>query len=196
MEILRGEDPVSFFRNWMAEAEKSEPSDPEAMTLATIGADGLSDARMVLLKGFGLDGFRFYTNMESKKGRDIAAHPFAALCFHWKSLRRQVRITGPVRMLDDAETDAYFKTRHPLSQLGAWASRQSQPLDSRAALKTTVEEFKKKFEGKDIPRPPHWKGYIVAPEKMEFWQEGEGRLHDRFLFTRKKDGWDMTRLNP
>lgn len=151
---------------------------------------------MVLLKGVDAKGFRFFTNMESNKGEQIARHPYAALCFHWKSLLRQVRVEGEVEVLPEADVDAYFATRHPLSKLGAWASRQSQPLETRADLEARVKDYEKKFAGQDIPRPPYWRGYLVVPQKIEFWQQGEGRLHDRFLFTKNNDSWDLQRLNP
>lgn len=196
MEILRGADPVELFKEWLETAKGSEPNDPEAMALATVGVDGRPSVRMVLLKGVDSDGFCFYTNMESRKGRELASKPVAALCFHWKSLLRQVRVEGDVETVPAPMVDAYFKTRHMLSRLGAWASRQSQPLESRDALVQRVAEFEKKFGEGDIPRPPHWSGYRVRPHKIEFWQQGDGRLHDRFLFTKTKDGWDLTRLNP
>lgn len=196
MEILRGEDPISFFQNWMTAAAASEPNDPDAVALATVGPDGMPSVRMVLCKYVDARGFRFFTNSESRKGRDLAAHPKAAMCFHWKSLLRQVRIEGHIEKLPQSDAEAYFRTRHPLSQLGAWASLQSQPLQSRAALEARVEDMRQKFAGQDIPCPPHWCGYLLAPEKIEFWQQGEGRLHDRFLFTRAGAGWDLERLNP
>jgi pyridoxamine 5'-phosphate oxidase len=196
MEILRSQDPISFFQNWLAEAAASEPNDPEATALATVGADGMPSVRMVLCKSVDAQGFRFFTNAGSRKGQELAAHGKAALCFHWKSLLRQVRVEGSVEKLPQADAEAYFRTRHPLSQLGAWASRQSQPLDSRAVLEAEVENMRQKFAGQDIPCPPHWSGYLLSPQKIEFWQQGEGRLHDRFLFTRTGDGWDVTRLNP
>lgn len=196
MEILRTENPISFFQNWLKEAQASEPNDPEAMALATVGAGGMPSVRMVLMKGVDQQGFRFFTNMESQKGQELAAHPRAALCFHWKSLQRQVRIEGRVEKLPAADADDYFKTRHPLSKLGAWASQQSRPLESRAVLEARVKEIEEKFQGIDIPRPGYWAGYLVVPEKIEFWQQGEGRLHDRFAFTRSGDGWDVQRLNP
>lgn len=196
MEIAPTQDPLAIFRNWFTEAKKKEPSDAEAMTLATADAKGRPSARMVLLKEAGPDGFVFYTNMESRKSRDLAENPQAALCFHWKSLSRQVRVEGRAEQVPAPLVDAYFKTRHILSRLGAWASRQSEPLDSRAALESRVAALERQYEGRDIPRPPHWGGWRVVPERIEFWQEGEGRLHDRFLFTRAKDGWDLTRLNP
>lgn len=196
MEILRSQDPISFFQNWLSEAIASELNDAEAMALATVGADGLPSVRMVLCKGVGPDGFRFFTNDTSRKGAELAAHPRAALCFHWKSLLRQVRVEGRVEKLPAADADDYFNSRHPLSRLGAWASQQSQPLESRAVLESRVAEIAAKYKDQDIPRPPHWSGYLVVPEKIEFWQQGDGRLHDRFVFSRTADGWDVTRLNP
>lgn len=196
MEILRSQDPISFFQNWLGEAAASEPNDAEAMSLATVGADGFPSVRMVLCKGVDRQGFRFFTNAESRKGQELAAQPRAALCFHWKSLLRQVRIEGRVEKLPAEDADAYFKSRHPLSKLGAWASRQSQPMASREELEARVAEMAEKFKGQDIPRPPYWSGYLVVPEKIEFWQQGEGRLHDRFVFTRAGEGWDLARLNP
>lgn len=196
MEILRSQDPISFFQNWLSEAAQSEVNDPEAMALATVGADGLPSVRMVLCKGVDRLGFRFFTNADSRKGQELAAHPRAAVCFHWKSLLRQVRVEGRVEKLPAADADDYFKTRHPLSRLGAWASRQSQPLESRAELEARVAEIAEKYKDQDIPRPPYWSGYLLVPEKIEFWQQGDGRLHDRFLFTRAGDGWDLVRLNP
>ena len=196
MEIQRSQDPIGLFQTWLKEAEKSESADPEAMALATVDKDGQPSVRMVLLKGADHEGFRFYTNMGSKKARDLSHNANAALCFYWKSLQRQVRVEGRTKLLPAVAADAYFKTRHPLSQLGAWASQQSQPLKSREELESRVREFEQKFKGQEIPRPPHWSGYLLVPEKIEFWQEGEGRLHDRFLFTRAGEGWEMTRLNP
>jgi pyridoxamine 5'-phosphate oxidase len=196
MEINSSQDPIELFKQWLKEASESEPNDPEAMALATVGKDGQPSVRMVLLKGIDQKGFCFYTNMESRKGRELADNPKAALCFHWKSQLRQVRVEGRVELVAAPLVDAYFKSRHLLSRLGAWASRQSQPLESRGILESRVKEFEKKFQGQEIPRPPHWAGYCVVPEKIEFWQQGEGRLHDRFLFTRQGGGWSLSRLNP
>lgn len=195
MEILRGTDPFELFQEWLDAATKTELNDPEAMALATVDAEGSPSVRMVLLKGVSPDGFTFYTNMESRKGKELIAQPVAALCLHWKSQRRQIRVEGRVEQVAAPLVDAYFKTRHYLSRLGAWASQQSQPLDSRATLETRVTEFEKQF-GQDVPRPPHWGGFRIVPEKIEFWQDGAGRLHDRFLFTRTANGWDISRLNP
>lgn len=196
MEILRSQDPLALFGNWLADARKAEPNDPEAMALATVNASGQPAVRMVLLKNMGPEGFTFFTNMESRKGQDLAENPRAALCFHWKTLNRQVRVEGRVETVGAAESDAYFRSRHPLSRLGAWASRQSQPLKSREELEARVAALEKQYAGQEIPRPPHWGGYRVVPSTIEFWQEGKGRLHDRFLFTKTADGWELTRLNP
>jgi pyridoxamine 5'-phosphate oxidase len=196
MELPPTQDPVELFKEWLTEARKSEPSDPEAMALATAGKEGRPSVRMVLLKNLDNGSFHFYTNMESRKGGELAANPHAALCFHWKSLSRQVRVEGRVEKIPGEMADDYFRTRPPLSRLGAWASRQSQPLASRAEIEARVEEDKKKFAGQEVPRPPYWQGYCVVPEKIEFWQEGEGRLHDRFLFTREGQGWAVARLSP
>lgn len=196
MEILPSQDPIELFQAWLAEASKTEINDPEAMALATCTKEGLPSLRMVLLKGVDKEGFRFYTNMESRKGRELASNPNAALCFYWKTTQKQVRVEGPVKTVPAPLADAYFKTRHYLSQLGAWASKQSQPLKDRAELEDRVKNLEQEYKGKDIPRPPHWSGYIVVPEKIELWQLGQGRLHDRFLFTRTKTGWDLARLNP
>ena len=196
MEINSSQDPIELFQEWLKEASKTEPNDPEAMALATVGKDGQPSVRMVLLKGVGQKGFSFYTNMESRKGRELADNPQAALCFHWKSQLRQVRVEGRVEVIPAPLVDAYFKGRQLLSRLSAWASRQSRPLESRRELETRVKEYERKFSGQEIPRPPHWSGYCVVPEKIEFWQQGDGRLHDRFLFTRTGEGWSLCRLNP
>jgi pyridoxamine 5'-phosphate oxidase len=196
MEINSSQDPIELFQEWLKEASKTEPNDPEATALATVAKDGQPSVRMVLLKDVDQNGFRFYTNMESRKGRELADNPKAALCFYWKSQLRQVRVEGKVEMVPAPLVDAYFKSRHLLSRLGAWASRQSQPLGSRSELEARVQEYERKFSGQDIPRPAHWAGYCVVPEKIEFWQQGEGRLHDRFLFTREGKGWSLCRLSP
>jgi pyridoxamine 5'-phosphate oxidase len=196
MEILRGQDPILLFQEWLEAARETEPFDAEAMALATVSPEGAPSVRMVLLKAVGPEGFTFHTNMESRKGREIAATPQVALCFHWKTQHRQVRVEGVAERVSDAVSDAYFKTRPVLGRLGAWASEQSQPLESRMVLEGRVARFKREFEGREIPRPPHWSGFRIAPQKIEFWQEGEGRLHDRFLFTRAVEGWDVQRLNP
>lgn len=191
------DDPLVLFDDWLAEARASEPNDPEAMALATADGAGRPAVRMVLLKGHDARGFVFYTNEQSDKGHDLAANPQAALLFHWKSLRRQVRIEGPVSRVDAAEADAYFASRGRDSRLGAWASDQSRPLDERAHFMARFDEMKARFEGGDVPRPPHWGGYRVTPRRIEFWSDGEHRLHERRLFTpREGGGWDEGLLYP
>ncbi|ATE65942.1 pyridoxamine 5'-phosphate oxidase [Rhizorhabdus dicambivorans] len=189
-------DPHALFEDWFAEARASEPNDPEAMAVATVGTDGQPSVRMVLLKGHDPRGFVFYTNYESRKAGELDATPRAALLFHWKSLRRQVRIEGPVSKVSEAEGDAYFATRRRDSQLGAWASDQSRPLDSRATFEARFEAMKARFEGGPVPRPPHWSGFRVEPERIEFWQDRAHRLHERRLFTRDADGWIEGLLYP
>ena len=188
-------DPIRLFAEWLAEAEATEPNDPNAMALATVDGDGLPDVRMVLLKGHDARGFVFYTNFDSTKGRQLIAHPRAALVVHWKSLRRQVRVRGSVTEVTPAEADAYFASRSRGSQVGAWASIQSRPLESRAALEKAAAEYSAKFPGA-VPRPPHWSGFRLAPVEIEFWQDGAFRLHDRVVFRRIGDKWEKTRLNP
>jgi pyridoxamine 5'-phosphate oxidase len=190
-------DPFALFDNWFAAARASEPNDPEAMALATADRAGRPSVRMVLLKGHDARGFVFYTNDESRKGGELAANRHASLLFHWKSLRRQVRIEGSVERVDEAEADAYFASRGRDSQLGAWASDQSRPLDERAHFMARFEEMQARFEGGAVPRPPHWGGYRVAPRRIEFWSDGEHRLHERRLFTSRRDGgWDEGLLYP
>lgn len=189
-------DPFQLFDTWFAEARASEPNDSNAMALATVNADGQPSVRMVLLKGHGPDGFVFYTNRESRKAGELAAVPKAALLFHWKSLRRQIRIEGAVSRVSDAESDAYFASRSRDSQLGAWASDQSRPLDARATFEARYEEARARFEGGEMPRPPHWGGYRVAPSAIEFWQDREHRLHERRLFVREGDAWSEGLLYP
>lgn len=190
------DDPHSLFETWLAEARAAEPNDPDAMAVATVGPDGQPSVRMVLLKGHDERGFVFYTNLESRKADELAATPRAALLFHWKSLRRQVRIEGLVERVADAEGDAYFATRSRDSQLGAWASDQSRPLDSRATFEARYDAVRERFEGKDVPRPPHWSGYRVVPERIEFWQDRAHRLHERRLFVKREGGWDEGLLYP
>jgi len=190
-------DPFVLFDQWFAEAKASEPNDPNAMALATADADGRPSVRMVLLKGHGPDGFVFYTNREGRKAADLAANPHAALLFHWKSLRRQIRIEGPVTLATDAESDAYFASRSRDSQLGAWASDQSRPLDDRATFEARFAEMSARFEGQDVPRPPFWGGYRVTPRTMEFWQDRAHRLHERRVFTTVDGGgWSEGLLFP
>jgi pyridoxamine 5'-phosphate oxidase len=190
------DDPFLLFDSWLAEAKQSEPNDPEAMALATSTPDGRPSVRMVLLKGHGPDGFVFYTNADSRKGGELATNPHVALLFHWKSLRRQVRIEGPVAEVSDDEADAYFASRSRDSQLGAHASLQSRPLDQRATFEARFEEVKARFEGQDVPRPERWTGFRVTPERIEFWNDRAHRLHERRLFVRDGQGWSEGLLYP
>lgn len=189
-------DPLVLFDAWFAEARVSEPNDPNAMALATADAHGAPSVRMVLLKGHGPDGFVFYTNREGRKAGDLAANPQAALLFHWKSLRRQVRIEGAISHGSDAESDAYFGSRSRDSQLGAWASDQSRPLDARETFEARVADAARRFEGQPVPRPPHWGGYRVTPHAIEFWQDRAARLHERRVFTRSGVSWTEGLLYP
>lgn len=196
MVIRMATDPHALFDRWLSEAEASEPNDPNAMALATVDARRQPSVRMVLLKGHDDRGFVFYTNQQSNKARDLAHTPRAGLLFHWKSLRRQVRVDGPVEIVTDSEADAYFATRGRVSRLGAWASDQSRPLADRATLEARLAEVTTRFEGQDVPRPPHWSGYRIMPETIEFWEDGAHRLHNRHLFTRAGEGWTEGLLNP
>ncbi len=190
-------DPFSLFAAWFADAHAAESVDPNAMTLATVDTDGQPSARMVLLKDYDERGFVFYTNLESRKGRALAANPVAALLFYWKSLGRQIRIEGPAVAVDAAESDEYYNTRPYGSRIGAHASEQSRPLESRAALKARVAALKEQYpEGAPLPRPAHWAGTRVVPQRIEFWHEGQFRLHSRVVYTRVGDGWARTMLNP
>ena len=190
------DDPFALFDVWFAEAKVSEPNDPNAMALATVDAHGRASSRMVLLKGHGPDGFVFYTNRESRKAGDMAVAPDVALLFHWKSLRRQIRIEGTIGLATDAESDAYFSSRSRDSQLGAWASDQSRPLADRETFEARFAEMEARFAGGDVARPPHWGGYRVTPSAIEFWQDRAHRLHERRLFTRTASGWDEGLLYP
>lgn len=196
MDEIRDRDPIAVFQDWLTEAEAREPNDPTAMCLATVDAAGTPSARMVLLKGIGPRGFAFYTNIDSRKGQELIARPRAALCFHWKSLRRQVRVEGPVEPVTIEEADAYFRSRLRASQIGAWASQQSRPLDSRATLEGRVSEVEARYIGEEVPRPPNWLGFRVVPEAIEFWKDGVFRLHDRIRFSRSGLGWETERLYP
>jgi pyridoxamine 5'-phosphate oxidase len=197
-DFTEAEDPISLFLVWFEEAAAVEINDPEAMTLCTVDEDGLPDARMVLCKGVDAEGLVFYTNAESAKGRQLAARPKAAALFHWKSLRRQARLRGEVSEVSGAEADAYFSSRPRGSRVGAWASQQSRPLESRAALEAAVETYARRFGDDDIPRPAYWRGYRMTPVEIEFWSDGAFRLHDRVLFRRPAPGspWRKERLYP
>jgi pyridoxamine 5'-phosphate oxidase len=196
-DLEDAENPFALFAQWYENARESEPEDPDAMALATVDGAGLPDVRMVLLKGYNEAGFVFYTNLASRKGVELAANPRAALCLHWKSLRRQVRIRGLVEAVGDAEADDYFQSRPRMSRIGAWASRQSQPLESRFALEKAVAAQTARFAAGPIPRPEFWSGYRIVPESIEFWREAAFRLHDRILFRREEAGnWSRTRLYP
>jgi len=189
-------DPFALFDAWYSEARASEPNDSNAMALATVDAAGQPSVRMVLLKGHGREGFVFYTNRESRKAGELAAVPRAALLFHWKSLRRQIRIEGAVTAVSDAESDAYFASRSRDSQFGAWASDQSRPLPDRETFEARYQAMRARFEGGDVPRPPHWGGYRVTPAAIEFWQDRAHRLHERRLFTRSGGEWREGLLYP
>jgi pyridoxamine 5'-phosphate oxidase len=196
MNIAAGTDPFSLFQSWYDEAVAAEVNDPDAMALATVDKGGMPSVRMVLLKEWAPDGFVFYTNYESRKSGELDATGKAAFCIHWKSLRRQVRVVGPVSRVDAARSDAYFASRGRGSRIGAWASAQSRPLDSRDSLAAAVAEVEARFPD-DVPRPPHWGGFLIAPQEIEFWADGDHRLHDRFRFHSDDAGnWDISRLNP
>ena len=194
--VFEEPDPFVLFARWLGEARETEPNDANAMALATSDGVGAPDVRMVLLKGCDPSGFDFYSNRESAKGRQIAANPKAALLFHWKSLRRQVRVRGPVEELSGEEADAYFATRARDTRIGAWASDQSRPLESREALEARIAEQARRFEGQEPPRPPYWSAWRVVPHAFEFWRDRPFRLHDRLLFERDGEGWRRTRLYP
>ena len=189
-------DPHHLFEDWFAQARAAEPNDPEAMALATADAQGRPSVRMVLLKGHDERGFAFYTNSESRKGGEIAANPRAALLFHWKTLRRQVRVEGRIEPASDAEADAYFATRSRDARLGAWASDQSRPLESRAAFEARYARAVAEHEGRDVARPDYWGGYRLVPDRIEFWTDRPHRLHERRLFTLGEDGWSEGLLYP
>lgn len=197
-DFTAADEPLRLFAAWMEDASAKEPSDANAMALATVDAAGLPNVRMVLLKGFDAQGAVFYTNTESPKGRELDANPQAALVFHWKSRNRQIRLRGPVERVPDAEADAYFASRSRLSQIGAWASKQSTPLESRLAFEKAVARYTAKFAVGSVPRPPHWTGYRIVPTTIEFWEDRPFRLHERIEF--RRDGrdapWQKSRLYP
>ena len=197
-DFTEASEPFRLFADWLDDAGRSEPNDPNAVALATVDADGLPDVRMVLLKGFDERGFVFYTNFESAKGREILDTMKAAMCFHWKSLRRQVRIRGDVSPVTDAEADAYFATRPKQAQIGAWASKQSQPLESRFAFEQAIAKVAAKYIVGEVPRPPGWSGWRITPNRIEFWHDRPFRLHDRIEFRRDApdQAWSKTRLYP
>ena len=195
-DFTEASEPLALFANWFGDAEKTEPNDPNAVALATVDAEGLPDVRMVLLKGYDERGFVFYTNFESAKGVEILGSMKAAMCFHWKSLRRQVRLRGPVEIVSDEEADAYYASRARGSRIGAWASKQSRPLESRFALEKAVTEYTARHAIGDIPRPPYWSGFRIMPQTIEFWHDRPFRLHDRLVFSRDGEGWRTTRLYP
>ncbi|MBN9581386.1 MAG: pyridoxamine 5'-phosphate oxidase [Afipia sp.] len=197
-DFTAAQEPFALFAAWLTEATRSEPNDPNAMALATVDKDGLPDVRMVLLKGYDADGFVFYSHTDSAKGRELTANPKAALLFHWKSLRRQVRVRGPVSRVTDAEADAYFASRPKQAQIGAWASRQSQPLESRMAFEKAIALNAAKYAIGEVPRPPGWNGWRITPQTFEFWHDRPFRLHDRIQFSRSAPDavWTKTRLYP
>lgn len=197
MNFTQRNDPLTLFEEWMGEAEISEPSDANAGAFASVDDQGMPNVRVVLLKDMDERGFVFYTNFNSAKGQEVQQSLKAAVCFHWKSLRRQVRVRGDVVIVSDEEADAYYQSRHPQSRLGAWASQQSQPLDDRETLIARVEEYREKYGEENIPRPANWSGFRIKPQSIEFWCDGEFRLHDRVVFTPDgKGGWNGQRLNP
>ena len=195
-DFTQSAEPYALFAQWLNDATATEPNDPNALALATVDGDGLPNVRMVLLKGFDAHGFVFYTNYESNKGRELLGARKAAMCFHWKSLRRQIRVRGPVTTVPDEEADAYFASRPRGSRIGAWASAQSRPLESRFALEKAVAEYTARYAIGEIPRPRHWSGFRLEPSSIEFWHDRPFRLHDRVLFEAEGAGWRKTRLYP
>ncbi|TPW28716.1 pyridoxamine 5'-phosphate oxidase [Pararhizobium mangrovi] len=197
-DFTQADEPVALFERWLKDAEESEPNDPSAVALSTVDADGLPDVRMVLLKAYDQRGFVFYTNFESAKGLQLLSTGKAAMCFHWKSRRRQVRLRGRVEEVTKAEADAYFASRARGSRIGAWASAQSRPLEKRSVLEDAVAELEKQYPEGEVPRPPHWSGFRIVPVQIEFWQDGAYRLHDRIVFSRgdENEEWTKQRLYP
>ena len=192
------DDPIELFKVWMDEAKKSEPNDPNALSLATSNKNNIPSVRMVLLKEFNQNGFVFYTNLNSQKGNELKKNPYAAMCFHWKSLLRQIRIYGNVVQVSDKEADEYYNSRAYGSRIGAWASNQSEVLESRKSLDDSIEKFKKKFhDEKKVPRPPNWSGWRLVPEEIEFWRDGDNRIHERLKYVKSNGkGWKRFLLNP
>jgi pyridoxamine 5'-phosphate oxidase len=195
-DFTESTQPYSLFGEWLEDAMRSEPNDPNAFALSTVDPDGMPNVRMVLLKGFDTRGFVFYTNYESTKGWEILGSMKAAMCFHWKSLQRQVRVRGNVEIVADDEADAYYASRARGSRIGAWASKQSRPLESRFALEKAVAEYTARYAIGEIPRPPYWSGFRIVPVSIEFWHDRPFRLHDRVIFTEAEGGWNKTRLYP
>ena len=195
-DFTEAAEPFRLFAAWLQDATKSEPNDPNGVALATVDEDGMPDVRMVLLKGFDEEGFVFYTNFESAKGRELLSTMKAAMCFHWKSLRRSVRVEGAAEQVTGEEADAYFASRPRASQIGAWASQQSRPLEGRFELEKRVAQFTARFGLGSVPRPPYWSGFRVVPRRIEFWEDRPFRLHDRFVFHRRGEGWETEQLYP
>jgi pyridoxamine 5'-phosphate oxidase len=195
-DFTQEDEPFALFATWLKDAEASEINDPNAVALATVDADGLPNVRMVLLKGFDVRGFVFYTNFESQKGQEILGQKKAAMCFHWKSLRRQIRLRGEVEVVSDEEADEYYQSRPLGSRIGAWASKQSRPLEGRFALEKAVAEYTAKYALGNVPRPPHWSGFRIIPQSIEFWHDRKFRLHDRIEFRRDGEGWSKVRMYP
>ena len=195
--FMNEDDPFTVFKEWMSEAEKNEINDPNAVALATVNESNQPDVRMVLLKGFDKNGFVFFTNLNSKKGTDLKKMPRASMCFHWKSLLRQVRISGEVSLIPDKDADEYFNSRPYLSRIGAWSSNQSKPMETRDAFLNKIEEYKNKFaDQRNVPRPDHWSGFILLPNRIEFWKDVEGRLHQRLEYLKKTNTWTKQILYP